>query len=508
MYSKVGELPIPLSTAKELDTLDILVDEGDVNETPFNVFIGHNLGHRVFTMQVPFRKFYDISDVANDREAGPVAQRALDSGHAKKLAVYMLKGLVSAAKQKRVASGKEVPEAFDHVLRLLGEQPYFSIQPLVCNIRNIPPGATGPGGIRGIRLETTTGETAGFKIFLAERHTLWVIDGQHRRIGAEQAVKFLDQVRQSGKYPGRDAALHPEKGKPIPEEDMLVWNEAHDAARSYATLTVEVHLGLDIDQERQLFHDLNRLGKKVDASLAFQFDASNPITHFIKSTLAGELGLVITDREPKDWSEDTGALALKDVVAINAIAFLNKGNIAGATPAAVEPRQEVVQQLWSKIIEIPHFGEEQAKEKTVAAQPVMLKALAKIVYDLNFSNRRPDNADELFSRFLDRLEAVDFSHSNPMWRYYELSDGERLDARLNGLADYLPDDATTANRDIGSVQGGFVRFGAKHNDIFPLLADMIRWATGLPSRREGKQVDPELQKLLDDTLVNLGITEE
>lgn len=502
MYSKIGDLPIPLQTAKELDTLDILVDEGDVNETPFNVFIGHNLGHRVFTMQVPFRKFYDISDVANDREAGPVAQRALDPAHAKKLAVYMLKGLVSAAKLKRVAIGKEVPEAFNHVLRMLGEQPYFSIQPIVCNIRGIPPGATGPGGIRGMRLETTSGETAGFKIFLAERHTLWVIDGQHRRFGADLAMQFLDQVRQTGKYPGRGAALHLEKGQQVPEEEMVVWNEAYDAARSYATLTIEVHLGLDIDQERQLFHDLNRLGKKVDASLAFQFDASNPVTHFIKNTLAGELGLAITDREPKDWSDDSGALALKDVVAINAIAFLNKGNIAGATPAVIEPRQDAVQQMWSKVIEIPQFGEGQAKEKTVAAQPVVLKALAKIVFDFNFSNRRPDNGDELFSNFIDKLDAVDFSHSNPMWRYYELTEGERIDARLNGLAEYLPEDSATANRDIGSRQGEFMRFGAKHNDIFPILADMIRWATGLPSRRESKHADPGMAADLEALLID------
>lgn len=503
MFARVGELPVPLQTPKELDTLDILVDEGDVNETPFNVFIGHNLGHRVFTMQVPFRRFYDISDVANDRETGPVAQRALDAAHAKKLAVYMLKGLVSAAKLKRVATGKDVPEAFDRLLRLLGEQPYFSIQPLVCNIRGIPPGATGPGGIRGFRLETTAGETAGFKIFLAERHTLWVIDGQHRRFGADLAMQFLEQVRQTGKYPGRGAALHLDKGQPVPEDEMLVWNEAYDAARSYATLTVEVHLGLDIDQERQLFHDLNRLGKKVDASLAFQFDASNPITHFIKSTLTGELGLAIADREAKDWSEDTGALALKDVVAINAIAFLNKGNIAGATPAVVEPRQEAVQQLWSKIIEIPHFGDEKAKEKTVAAQPVMLKALAKIGYDLNFSNRKPENSDQLYSKFLDSIDKLDFSHDNPMWRYFELTEGQRIDAGLEGLAAYLPEESAGANRDIGSMQGSFMRFGAKHNDIFPILADMIRWASGLPSRREPK--DADVEALADKLLEELGI---
>jgi hypothetical protein len=483
MYAKVDGLPTPIRNMQSLDTLDALSDAGDINETPFNVFIGHNLGHRVFTMSVPFRKFFDISDVANNREAGPVAQRTLDENHAKKLAIYMTKGLVSAAKMRRLAAEKPVPTAFDGILRQLGEQPYFSLQPLVCNIRNVPPGGNGAGGIRGFRLETNTGETAAFKVFLSERHILWVVDGQHRRHAAEMAMTFLDQVRQTGKYPGKGAVLFAEKGRAVTEEEMLVWNEAYEAARAYATLTVEVHLGLDIAQERQLFHDLNRLGKKVDASLAFQFDGSNPITHFIKRNLAADLGIAVTESEAKDWSEDTGALVLKDLVGVNAIAFLNKGNIAGATPAVIEPREPVVMDLWSRIVEIPNFASNRAKEKTVAAQPVVLKAIAKLSYDLNFSNRKPENANELYQQFLNGLTEVDFSHSNPMWNYYGLSDGERLDAGLAGLSGYLPDDAG-GNRDIGSMQGEYMRFGAKHNDIFPILADMIRWSLKLPSRRE------------------------
>lgn len=492
MYPKNDDLPTPLVSANSLqglDTLDALSDAGDVNEKPYKVFIGHNLGHRVFTMSVPFRQFKEMSDVANDRQAGPVAQRQLDEGHAKRLSVYMLKGLISAAKLRRAIAGKEVPEAFDTLLRLLGEQPYFSLQPLVCNIRSVPEGGTGPGGIRGIRMETAGGETAAFKVFLSERHILWVIDGQHRRHGADLCMEFLDTVRQQGRYPSKGAVLFPDKGRVVTEDEMLVWNETYDAARSYATLTVEVHLGLNLYQERQLFHDLNRLGKKVDASLAFQFDGSNPITHFIKNKLVSDLGLSITETEAKDWSEDTGALLLKDVVAVNAIAFLNKGNISGATPATIEPREAVVQELWQRIGEIPHFGDHRSKEKTVAAQPVVLKALAKIAYDLNFSNRKPDDAEELFSRFLERLPDIDFSHGNPMWHFYNLNEGQRLDAKLNGLVDYLPEEVAGVNRDVGSLQGEFMRFGAKHNDIFPILADMIRWSTGLPSRRvQGAQV--------------------
>ncbi|RYZ81709.1 MAG: hypothetical protein EOP04_23460, partial [Proteobacteria bacterium] len=351
MNSATGNLPTPLQTKQELDSLDAITEQSDINETPFNVFIGHNLGHRVFTMSVPFRKFHDISDVANDREAGPVAQRALDPAHAKKLALYMLKGLISAAILKREASGKSVPTAFQEVLHSLGGQPYFSIQPIVCNIRNVPlGGGSGAEGVRGMRLLTVNGDTASFRIFLAEKHTLWVVDGQHRRHAANMTISFLEQVRSTGKYPGKGAVLYPAKSKEVSEEEMLVWNEAYDAARSYATLTVEVHLGLDISQERQLFHDLNRLTKKVDPSLALQFDSSNPVAQFIKQSLVTDLSLYVADQEAKDWSEDDGALALKDVVAINAIAFLNKGNVAGATPAVTEPRQATVLRLWEKIM--------------------------------------------------------------------------------------------------------------------------------------------------------------
>ncbi|MHC2627311.1 hypothetical protein ACVIW2_009398 [Bradyrhizobium huanghuaihaiense] len=55
----------------------------------------------------------------------------------------MVKGLVSAAKLKRQVTDKPALPAFDQILHALGEQPYFSIQPLVCNIRNISPGGNG-----------------------------------------------------------------------------------------------------------------------------------------------------------------------------------------------------------------------------------------------------------------------------------------------------------------------------------------------------------------------------
>lgn len=484
MYPSTQGLPQPITAHQSIDELDAISADGDINETPFNVFIGHNLGHRVFTMSVPFRQFHSISEVANDREAGPVAQRPLDSKHALNLAKYMLRGLVSAAMMRREILGKEKSDAFSDIIDAVGGQPYFSLQPIVCNIRNVPYGGNGSGGIRGMRLETIQGETAAFRVFFSERHTLWVVDGQHRRAGADMVMDFLQIVRQTGKYPGKSPVLFPDKGREVSSNEMDVWNETFEAARSYSTITIEVHLGLSTDQERQLFHDLNKLGKRVSSSLALDFDSSNPITQFIKNTLVADGLIRVNDSDVKDWSEDGGELAMKDAVAINSLAFLNKSNASGATPAVIEPRQEVVERLWSQISQIRGFGEQRSKEQTIAAQPVVLKALAKLTYDLNFSNRRPENAGELFDKLVSSIDEIDFSHSNPVWRFYELNEAEAERHNVSGLVAWLPTNDGTANRDIGAFQSGLMRFGAKHNDIYPIIADMIRFQAGLPSRHD------------------------
>ena len=504
MYPSTNSLPQPLQSGEDLADLDALVAGGDIKETPFNVFIGHNLGHRVFTMSVPFRQFHEISDVANDREAGPVAQRPLDKAHATNLAKYMLRGLVVAAINRRKIKDEniEIPGGFEVILHNMGNQPYFSLQPIVCNIRNVPFGGTGQGGIRGIRLETKNDETAAFRVFLAERHVLWVVDGQHRRAGADMVMDFLGQVRQSGKYPAKTPVLYPDKGQEVAPEEMLVWNEAYEATRGYATITVEAHLGLDVDQERQLFHDLNRLGKKVNPSQALQFDSSNAITMFIKQNLI-EAGLIrVTEKDIKNWEDDKGELVLKDIVAVTAIAFMNKSSVSGATPALVQPRENEIFKVWEAISNIEGFGEERARTNTVAAQPVVLKAISKIVYDLLYSNRKPENGEALFDKFLSELLNIDFSHNNPVWRYYELTDAERTHERIAELAEFLPSSDDGANRDIGSFQGGYMRFGAKHNDIFPIIADMIRWQIGLPTRHEvsGDSIlnSPENQKVFSE----------
>jgi hypothetical protein len=77
---------------------------------------------------------------------------------------------------------------------------------------------------------------------------------------------------------------------------------------------------------------------------------------------------------------------------------------------------------------------------------------------------------------------MDLTHVNPCWRYYLAGDGTH--ELTQGLEQYLPPSGDGANRDIGGwdAKDRLMRFGAKHNDIFPIIGDMMRWMTGLPSR--------------------------
>lgn len=475
MYPSTAEkMPTPLSS------LDDLLELGDASEKPMKVFIGHNLGYRTFIMHVPMHEFFEMSEVANDpgRDGAQVSQRKLDPLHAQKLSLYILKGLVSSVIRKREIERKTVPQGYIDAQDILGKQPYLSLQPIVVNIRECD--ATGQN-LRGIRLSTADNETASFKIFLSQRHVFWVVDGQHRRKAMESVFEFLDTVRNKRIYP-KKGSLYQSNQNEVSSEEFALWEECFAVARSFCTVAVEVHLGLTIDQERQLFHDLNRLGKKVDTSLALNFDSSNAVNLFIKEQLIERLGLKIEESDQKDWHTDTGALSRKEIVGINAILFLNKTNIGGATPVMVNPKQEVAHRFWETVMQVPGFGEECAREKTVAAQPVVLKAMAKLVFDYAFSNRRGGDGDTNLEVLLNGITEIDFSHDNPMWRYFEYEHEDRKFHNINSLADWLPEENPLVNRDIGAFQGGFMRFGAKHNDIYPLIADMIRWKLKLPSR--------------------------
>jgi len=482
MYGNTDGMPKSMISDEaegKLTTLSSMLDLGTDDE-PLNVLMGYNLGNLTWSADVKLATFVEWSEIANDPEKGDIAQRRLDPNHAKSLAGFMLKGLINAAKVRRMLQGKPVPHIYTEVQDRLGTKPYCALQPVVANIREMDPNTPSIRAERGV---TKTGETVGFKVFMPRTYRWWVVDGQHRRFGGEMLMDWLKEVTRTGRHPARGGIID-FKGD-VSDDEMLVWIEALECARTFATVKIEFHLGLDINQERQLFHDLNNLGKKINVSQATEFDQGNPINNFVRVVLEEGIGIAMTERDTKDWAKDDGALLRKDLAAINSIAFLNKTNARTATPLIVSERQEDIARLWEAISTLPGFGEDGAKLKTVAAQPVVLKALGKLAFDLLFSNRRPENGRELFDRLVSNLGDVEFEHTNPMWRYYEMSDEERSNPDIAGLSAYLPDGGLItpeSNRDLGAFQGGIMRFGAKHNDIYPILGDMIRWKMSLPTR--------------------------
>ena len=81
---------------------------------------------------------------------------------------------------------------------------------------------------------------------------------------------------------------------------------------------------------------------------------------------------------------------------------------------------------------------------------------------------------------------MDYSHTNAGWRYYQLDEVERSAHNLKKLKAYLPSNDEGYNRDLGAFDPTtkVMRFGAKHNDIYPIIGDMFRSALNLPTRHE------------------------
>jgi hypothetical protein len=221
--------------------------------------------------------------------------------------------------------------------------------------------------------KNTAGDDLTVRIKFPPSLTMWVVDGQHRRWGMTLVLEFLRWVLTYRAYPKKGSLYPFVPGQAMSPEELEVWRDVQSLATQVCTVTIEAHLGLDVEAQRQLFHDLNNLGKAVSASLAFDFDNSNPVNLFIKETLieGGVLKAPISEKDVTDWAQHDGSMARKDIVAVNSILFLNRTNPKSATPLHVERLEAVAARFWERVSAIPNFGVMGAKLKTVAAQPVV-----------------------------------------------------------------------------------------------------------------------------------------
>ncbi len=459
--------------------------------TEFNapVLMGYNMGNRTISLSLTMEQFRENSDVANEArimdtsgDRSEIAQRPLDEKHAKAIALYMLRGLLVSVRHVWEDEGRHIPEELEDLLSDLGEGPYQGLQPFTGNIRACAPG--------GADLDLEMKPDGKLVIFLRQGQLIYVIDGQHRRHAYDLMVAWLKEMMATGKYQSKRRG-----GIYVPDDreeftlsvsELEIWAAVVEMARSHFTVDVTVHLGLKAEQEKQLFHDLNNLGKKPDAALAQAFDQANPISVFIRKTIEGEklLGdkVTISDQGSKKGrrkeEEDSATIFRDDLVSSNAMLFAGATNQAGIGASAVAPHSEYGRAFWKAVAIQDHFGEDGWEGKTLLSEPVMIKALAGLAYTFHDS-REKDHA--VRDRFIADLLAkkINFSHQDPLWAIYFKNDDEReeLDPKLN---DYLTPDA--GRKSYAVWQGDRLSFAQNTRDIARYLGDLIRWKLNLPPR--------------------------
>ncbi len=451
------------------------------------IFHGNNLNATTFSARISLKDFIDISQIANrdnrSLSEDAIAQRPLDDEHAKKLAIYILKGLVATSINFIKEKGNTVPDVWLKIQEEMGKSPYVALQPIVVNIRSDANTLS-----FSKHIDRDTNQIICNDLNLSQEDILWVIDGQHRRRGMEMVVDYLKNININAAYPkkGLFSPSWCNKSREMTNAECNLWETCRNTATQYVSIVVEIHIGLSVEQERQLFYDLNELGKKTDTNTSLSFDCSNPINKFTREFVIEKLSIKYIEKEVKDWNQDDGGILLKDLVNINSRLFINRTNPNDTRAFNIKAIEPLAERFWNTIIKIPHFGEKQAKKKTVAAQTVILKSLAKLIYDFGVSKKKPNDSEKILDSIFSAIDQTgnitfDFSHSNPAWRYYSLTEDDRKKFNIDSLSAYLPKE-DKGNRDIGAFQDGLFRFGSKINDIVPLICDIFRWRLNLPSR--------------------------
>jgi hypothetical protein len=224
----------------------------------------------------------------------------------------------------------------------------------------------------------------------------------------------------------------------------------------------------------------------VETGLAQEFDRSNPINLYIKQRLIeGKVlnaQIEISDKKSRPPGERwDGKFTLKEITAVNSILFLNRFNTKSAIPSKVKKYEPKADRFWRMINEIS--GIKNPSIPTVATQTVILKALANLYYLLNEGK---DANEDHVNTLVEGVSSgrIDFSHTNPLWRFYKLEPAERakLKNRVGETpADYLPEKGAPI---IGEYDDKlpWMQFSTQHNSIFPMLGDLIRWQLCLPKR--------------------------
>lgn len=471
----------------------------DSSERTIPVLAGGNMGHLTLKMNLSIRELIDMTRVYNIttleelgvKEGGLDAQRVLNDAHAKNLARYIVIGLVETNVRRMKRLGQTVSPRIDTLQNQLGKSEYSCLQPFVTNIRDCKPGGEDLI-VERIEEKTKGGDISRLdgvlKVVLTSKHIMSVVDGQHRRYAFDLVMKWLTEINNMKKYPAR-GVFNPEdtllEGEYLDAEIFEFWRQVLDLAIKESFVTVECHLGATAIQERQIFSDLNSKGKTVELSQTLEYDSSDAVNAFIKQKLIGEeiIQFETVVKDSSSWQDDEGALLRKDLNPITALCMFGKSSTKNISPSMVSKHGSIAEKFWESVQKVKGFAKKGARAKTVAAQPVVLKAIARLAYDLGYGKGGMKNEKQLIELWKAvQTGKLDFSHKNVAWRSLILSAADR-EKLLPGVSEYVHVPSGT-NLDAGTydAESGWVRYGAKHNDIYPRIGDLIRYQLGFDPR--------------------------
>ena len=276
-------------------------------------------------------------------------------------------------------------------------------------------------------------------------------------------------------------------------EELEVWTAAMTEFGTAFTVDITVHLGLNAEQERQLFHDLNVLGKKPSNAQALAFDAANPVSKYVAERLAPDgfvHGLRVVDAGHKKSGTklDEPAIYRDDMVNTCAILFRGAFNQSGITPVDVMGSEDYADRFWEALARQPQWAELGREKITLLAHPTMIKAMAFLVRSFHNGEEARDakiahvKRDAIVQAIADGV--VDFAHSNPLWRVYLMSPEQR-EAEFPGIEDYITPDAVRRPYGLWDDDAKRLQLGPNTRDIARYLADLVRYQL-----REQVSLDP------------------
>ncbi|MGO8016195.1 DNA sulfur modification protein DndB [Rhizobium leguminosarum] len=457
--------------------LDQLKKTGGRGTVDLPVLSGFNMGTSTLNVTMSMGTFREIALVANEARMiamgeGPdqIAQRQLIPDHAKKLALYILRGLLAGVKKRWESEVKHVPDFLTDVLAELGEGPYQALQPFTANIRNVQEG--------GLEFEDTA---SGVVLHLHKLQKLFVVDGQHRLRAGELVHDWLNTILTNGRYPKKGLWIG--DSQDMTSEEMEVWTAAMTEFGMAFTVDVTVHIDLNAEQERQLFHDLNVLGKKPSSAQALAFDAANPVSKYVTERLAPDgfihgLRMVDAGHKKSGTKLDGPAIYRDDLVNSCSILFRGAFNQSGITPLDVIGSEEYADRFWNALAQQPHWGVQGWEKQTLLSHPTMLKAMAFLVRSFHNGEEARDKAaahpkrDAIITALAEG--AVSFLHTNPLWRVY-LMTAEDRDTAFPGIEDYITPDSVRRPYGTWDDDSARLQLGPNTRDISRYLADLVRF---------------------------------